>query len=30
MLETYIDLKCSELDVEDCIKIFDDALNDFF
>lgn len=30
MLETYIDLKCLELSADDCIKIFDDALNDFF
>ena len=30
MLETYIQLKCLELDVDDCIKIFDGALNDFF
>lgn len=30
MLETYVDLRCLELDAEDCIKIFDDALNDFF
>lgn len=30
MLETYVDLRCLELDVEDCIKIFDGALQDFF
>lgn len=30
MLETYVDLKCQELDIDDCIKIFDGALNDFF
>ena len=30
MLETYIQLKCLELDVDDCIKVFDDALHDFF
>ena len=30
MLETYIDLKCREFDVDDCIKIFDGALHDFF
>lgn len=30
MLETYVDLKCLELSVDDCIKIFDRALQDFF
>lgn len=30
MLETYIDLKCLELSADDCIKIFDGALQDFF
>lgn len=30
MLETYIQLKCLELDVDDCIKVFDDAVNEFF
>lgn len=30
MLETYLQLKCLELDVDECIKIFDGALNDFF
>lgn len=30
MLETYIDLKCLELSVDDCIKIFDRASQDFF
>ena len=30
MLETYLQLKCLDLDADDCIKIFDGALNDFF
>ena len=30
MLETYLQLKCLELDADDCIKIFDGALHDFF
>ena len=30
MLETYLQMKCLELDVEDCIKIFDGVLNEFF
>ena len=30
MLETYVDLKCLELSVDDCIKIFDRASQDFF
>lgn len=30
MLETYVDLKCLELSVDDCIKIFDGASQDFF
>ena len=30
MLETYLQLKCLELDVDECIKIFNGALNDFF
>lgn len=30
MLETYVDLKCRELDVDDYIKVFDDAVNEFF
>ena len=30
MLETYVDLRCLKSDAEDCIKIFDGTLNDFF
>ena len=30
MLETYVDLRCLKSDAEDCIKIFDGALHDFF
>ena len=30
MLETYVDLKCRELDVDDYIKVFDGAVNGFF
>lgn len=30
MLEAYADLKCLELSADDCIKIFDEALQDFF
>lgn len=30
MLETYLQLKCLDLDADDCIKIFDGALHDFF
>ena len=30
MLETYLQLKCPDLSADDCIKIFDGALNDFF
>lgn len=30
MLETYLQLKCLDLGVDDCIKVFDGALQDFF
>ena len=30
MLEIYLQLKCLDLSADDCIKIFDGALNDFF
>lgn len=30
MLETYVDLKCRELDFDDYIKVFDGAVNEFF
>ena len=30
MLETYLQLKCLDLGADDCIKIFDGALHDFF
>lgn len=30
MLETYLQLKCLDVGVDDCIKVFDGALQDFF